>query len=50
MPRHLDDTAYENANDFEGFRFVIDGEADDENRFVSISADYLPFGLGRPAW
>ncbi|KZW02926.1 cytochrome P450 [Exidia glandulosa HHB12029] len=52
MPRHLDDNMYQNATQFEGFRFVLEGEADDnisQNRFVSISPDYLPFGLGRPA-
>lgn len=52
MSRHLDDKVYPNAAQFDGFRFVKEDQQDDElaqDRFVSVSVDYLSFGLGRTA-
>ncbi|KAF8876321.1 cytochrome P450 [Infundibulicybe gibba] len=57
---HLDDVAYENPSDFDGFRFskmrerLANGGGDagaDEKRFrlTSTSLDYLSFGGGRHA-
>ncbi|EJD50779.1 cytochrome P450 [Auricularia subglabra TFB-10046 SS5] len=50
--RQFDDQVYPHAMQFDGFRFVNDDQAEDElaqDRFVSVSVDYLPFGLGRTA-
>ncbi|KAF9244075.1 cytochrome P450 [Melanogaster broomeanus] len=49
---HLDDELYENARKFDPFRFAnMRGEDEDgiNNQFVSLSPEYLPFGLGRHA-
>ena len=47
-PRHFDENVYKNASEFDGFRFVTEGEAEEDisqDRFVSVSNNYLPFGL-----
>ncbi|KAF9244074.1 cytochrome P450 [Melanogaster broomeanus] len=49
---HLDDELYENAHKFDPFRFAnMRDEYEDgiNNQFVSLSPEYLPFGLGRHA-
>ncbi|KAF9244077.1 cytochrome P450 [Melanogaster broomeanus] len=49
---HLDDELYENAHKFDPFRFAnMRGEDEDgtNNQFVSLTPEYLPFGLGRHA-
>ena len=50
---HFDDKVYDNAREFEPFRFVntekTDGDAAN-HRFVTTGVDYLPFGHGKHAW
>ncbi|KAF9230013.1 cytochrome P450, partial [Melanogaster broomeanus] len=49
---HLDDELYENARKFDPFRFANMRSEDEDginNQFVSLSPEYLPFGLGRHA-
>ena len=50
---HTDDALYDNALEFEPFRFVNTERADGEgakHRFVSTGPDYLAFGHGKHAW
>ncbi|KAF9244148.1 cytochrome P450 [Melanogaster broomeanus] len=49
---HLDDGLYENAHRFDPFRFANMHGEDEEGanqQFVSLTPEYLPFGLGRHA-
>lgn len=47
--RHLDEAHYQNAHDFDGFRYArADGE--DQPLVTGPAVDYHPFGHGRAAW
>jgi len=50
---HQDADLYENATEFDGFRFSRVREQPDQgtkHQMVSVTGDYLAFGLGRHAW
>jgi cytochrome P450 len=54
---HADESIYPNPHEFDGFRFAklreSEGDAStvtNRHQVVSISADFLTFGLGRHAW
>lgn len=50
---HRDDTIYENAGEFDGFRFSRMREQDPESgkyNMVSTSLEWLTFGTGQHAW
>jgi cytochrome P450 len=53
---HFDPSVYENPLEFDGFRFVkmkedaiLDGKPNKQFGMISISAQFLPFSLGRHA-
>jgi cytochrome P450 len=53
MGVHYDESVYENANEFDGFRFSRRLERDGENakyHATNISEEYLQFGNGHHAW
>ena len=50
---HMDDSIYEHACEFDGFRFVnrIDRQGENTKHYsVTTSPDYLVFGHGKHAW
>lgn len=50
---HHDHSLYENAYEFNPFRFsnLEDGEGENSRvQFTSVTQDYLPFGFGKHAW
>ena len=52
---HTDEGIYENANEFDGFRFAKLRESEGNavrggHQVISTSVGNLPFGLGRHAW
>lgn len=50
---HRDPGNYKDPNSFDALRFVetsTEELADTKHQFVSISPDYIPFGLGKHAW
>lgn len=52
-PIHKDENIYENANQFDGFRFYKLRERDGESakhHATSTGLDYLQFGHGQHAW
>ncbi|KAH9477625.1 Cytochrome P450 monooxygenase 103 [Psilocybe cubensis] len=53
LPTHLDERNYDNAKEFQGFRFIDirDEEAEGtKHQIVSINSEFLIFGTGRHAW
>ncbi|KAH0838159.1 cytochrome P450 [Lanmaoa asiatica] len=54
VPMHLDDRYYENASEFDAFRFLTDQDLGEEslqkNRLASTNRLYLVFGHGNRAW
>lgn len=49
VPMHLDDRHYENASEFDAFRFLT-GEPSQKSRLASTNRLYLVFGHGNRAW
>lgn len=50
---HRDSRNFDHPDSFDPSRFVEmrnDGLADAKHQFVSISPEYIPFGLGKHAW
>jgi cytochrome P450 len=53
LPVHLDETVYENADNFDGFRFSKKREFTGESakhHSVNTSTEFLTFGHGEHAW
>lgn len=54
VPMHLDDRYYENATEFDAFRFLTRQDAGEESpqkfRLASTNRLYLVFGHGNRAW
>lgn len=52
VPMHLDDRYYENASEFDAFRFLTDAgeESSQKSRLASTNRLYLVFGHGNRAW
>ena len=55
VPMHLDDRHYENASEFDAFRFLAGQDAEGESpsqksRLASTNRLYLIFGHGNRAW
>ena len=54
---HTDEKIYPNPDEFDGFRFAKPQESEGDasavtnrRQMISISPEYLTFGLGRHAW
>ena len=52
VPMHLDDRYYENASEFDAFRFLrhASEESSQNSRLASTNRLYLVFGHGNRAW
>lgn len=54
VPMHLDDRYYDNASEFDPFRFLSEkdawGDSSRDSRLASINKLYLVFGYGNRAW
>ena len=54
VPMHLDDRYYENASEFDAFRFLTGQDPGEESsqksRLASTNRLYLVFGHGNRAW
>lgn len=50
---HFDDENYADAATFDPWRYVREKEQDlspSKHQFVTLTSDYVPFGLGKHAW